>query len=60
MNKHRKYLKHIIYGLVAINIAFLLGAVYRLNAENKILKGLIEGRADNTIGSEYAAYSVDV
>lgn len=60
MNKHQKHLKHIIYGLVAINIAFLLGAVYRLHIENKILKGLIEGRADSAIGSTLAAYSAGV
>jgi hypothetical protein len=57
MDKHRKHIIYLIYGLVAINIAFLLGAVYRLRAENKVLKSLIESRADGKIGGQNAAYN---
>jgi len=37
-----KYTKHTIYALIAINMAFLLGVVYRLYSENKMLKSFIE------------------
>ncbi len=50
-------MKYVIYGLVAINIAFLLGALHRLYSENKILKTLIESETDSKIGSENTAYT---
>lgn len=49
-----KYTKHALYALVAINIAFLFGALFRLYSENKMLKSFIESRGE----VRYETYSV--